>query len=110
MYKYLGVIDRLFSWKDHTELFLREDKTKYLFSLILELVLYFEMKIYLKLYYFINNIVSDPNRVLNSEHRPSPSNLRYRGPRCNRIRLKHSFVHQSVLKLNMKLHPISDLR
>lgn len=87
------------------------------YYMVEEFVLYFEMKIclkivdqpLLKLYYFINNIVSGSNRVLNGEHRLSPSNLRYWVPRCNGIKLKHSFVHPSVLKLNMKLPPVSDL-
>lgn len=65
-----------------------------------EFVLYFEMKICLKiigqplvkLYYFIDNIVSDLNCVLNGEHRLSPSNLRYQVARCHGIRLKHTHI------------------
>lgn len=34
LHKHLGVIDCLFSWKDHVELLLRGDKTKDLFSVI----------------------------------------------------------------------------
>lgn len=53
------------------------------YYMVEEFVPYFEMKICLKIVgqplvklYFINNMVSDPNRVLNSEHRLSPSKLR----------------------------------
>ena len=57
-----------------------------------------------------NTIVSDPNHVLNSEYELLPSNRRYRVPRFNKVRLKHSFVHQSILKLNMEPNPRSNVR
>ncbi len=51
-----------------------------------------------------NNIVSDPNHVLHNEFELLPSNWRYRVPRLNKVRLKHSFVHQAILELNKKLN------
>ena len=36
-----------------------------------------------------NNIISDPNHVLNSEYELLPSDRRYRVPRFNKVRLKH---------------------
>lgn len=43
-----------------------------------------------------NNIISDPNHVLISEYELLPSNRRNWVPRYNKVRLKRSFVHQSV--------------
>lgn len=57
-----------------------------------------------------NNIVSDPNHVLNSEYELLPLNRRYRVPRFNRVRLRHSFVHQSILKLNTERNPRPNVR
>ncbi len=57
-----------------------------------------------------NNIVSEPNHVLNGEYKLLPSKQRYRIPRFNKIRLKNFFVCQSILKLNMELNPRSDAR
>ena len=36
-----------------------------------------------------NNIISDPNHVLNRKYELLPSNGRYRVPRFNKVRLKH---------------------
>ncbi len=47
-----------------------------------------------------NNIVFDPNHVLHNEFELLPSNRRYKVPRLNKVRLKHSFVHQAILELN----------
>ncbi len=55
-----------------------------------------------------NNMVSEPNHVLNGEYELLPSKQRYRIPRFNKIRLKNSFLYQSILKLNMELNPRSD--
>lgn len=51
------------------------------------------------------NILSDVNHVLNSEYVLLPSARRYSVPRFNKVRLKHSFVHQSILKLNKEPNP-----
>ncbi len=47
-----------------------------------------------------NNIVSDLNHVLHNKFELLPSSRRYRVPRLNKVRLKHSFVHQAILELN----------
>ncbi len=49
-----------------------------------------------------NNIVSDPNHILHNEFELLPSNRRYRVPRFHKVRLKHSFEHQTILELNKK--------
>ena len=64
-----------------------------------------------KLVRLSNNIIdSDPNHVLNSDYELLPSNRRYRVPRFNKVRLKHSFVHQSILIVNTELNPRSNAR
>ena len=49
------------------------------------------------------NISNDPLHVLHSEYQLLPSNRRFRVHSFNRIRLKNSFIHQSILLLN-QLH------
>ena len=46
------------------------------------------------------SISSDPSHVLNKEYDLLPSGRRFRVPTHKKIRLKNSFVHQSVLLLN----------
>lgn len=51
-----------------------------------------------------NNILADTNHVLHNEFVLLPSNQRYRVQSFNRVRLKHSFVHQAILELNKTLN------
>ena len=51
------------------------------------------------------NIISDPSHVLNKEYKLLPSGRRYSVPRFDRVRLKQSFIHQSILKLNEECNP-----
>jgi len=41
--------------------------------------------------------------ILHKEFELLPSKRRYRVPRFNKLRLKHSFVHQAILALNKNI-------
>ena len=45
-------------------------------------------------------ISTDITHTLYQEYQPLPSSRRFRVPRFNRNRLKHAFIHQSILLLN----------
>ncbi len=47
-------------------------------------------------------ISTDITHILHQEYRLLPSNRRFRVPFYNRNRLKHSFIHQSILLLNLQ--------
>ena len=49
------------------------------------------------------SITSNSNHPLNGEYDLLPLGRRYRVPTWNRVKLRKSFVHQSVLKLNDSL-------
>ena len=53
---------------------------------------------------FIFDLKAGQQHVLKSEYKLFSSDRRYRIPRFNKVRLKHSFVHQSILKLKMELN------
>lgn len=54
--------------------------------------------------YHIRHLKAGQQHVLKSEYKLFSSDRRYRIPRFNKVRLKHSFVHQSILKLKMELN------
>ena len=49
------------------------------------------------------NITSNSSHVLHREYRLLPSGRRYGVPEYSKVRLKRSFVHQSILRLNQEL-------
>ncbi len=64
----------------------------------------YDLAYYNNLLRIANNIVADSNHVLHNEFVLLLSNRRYSVPSFNRVRLKHSFVHQAILELNKTLN------
>ncbi len=64
----------------------------------------YDLAYYNNLLRIANSIVADSNHVLHNEFVLLLSNRRYRVPSFNRVRLKHSFVHQAILELNKTLN------
>jgi len=50
-----------------------------------------------------NIIASNPMHILDREFELLPSKRRYRVPKFNKVRLKHSFFHQAILALNKSI-------
>jgi len=57
-----------------------------------------------------NTIISNPLHILHKEFELLPSNRRYRVPRFNKVRLKHSFVHQATIALNKTFNQRSSVK